>query len=62
MDWFYRGENFELELLKCVKELLSENRSSDTGLKKSGYTKLAEWMTGRLRENGAPIEWIVTYI
>ena len=53
MDWLFRGGAFELDALERVRELLDENRGSDSGLKKAKYVKLAQWILQRLYEKGA---------
>jgi hypothetical protein len=44
-----------------VRELLDEDRGSDSGLKKAEYVKLAQWLIDCLYEKGAPDEWEVTW-
>ena len=61
MDWSYRGATFEQDTLERVRELLNEDRGSDSGLKKAEYVKLAQWLTDCLYEKGAPDEWEVAW-
>jgi hypothetical protein len=60
MDWSYCGATFEQDTLERVRELLDEDRGSDSGLKKAKYVKLAQWLIDYLYEKGAPNEWEVT--
>jgi hypothetical protein len=53
MDWLFRGGAFELDALERVRELLDENRGSDSGLKKAKYVKLAQWISQRLHKKRA---------